>query len=482
MIRHIIPTPKEIQMKEGSCFVPFSVTTGYEPWKKFVNTLAESAAKIFDLDPCALPNDREGIVLSYDPDLKKDSYRITAEDSLVVSASTDGGMAHGIATALMMLERDENGLRCERAVIEDYADKPFRTLMLDLARKWHPLDKVLHMIDLAFFLKLSYVHLHLIDNQACRIPSARFPKLAHHDSYSYEEIATMREYAAARGVELIPEFDIPGHARQLVKHYPEVFANSLEDHGESGAILSETGERIQTDDIICAGSKVCFDAICKLFSELVSLFPESHYIHIGGDEAYIKVWDHCPCCREYMKEKGISDRYELYSEYVSRVASHVLSLGRTPIVWEGFPQKGACRIPKETVVIAWETHYHMPQDLLKEGFRIINGSWKPLYVVRNYLHWSQKEVYDWDPHSWYHWWDQSEAYLNPIHLEPRDDVLGAQLSLWEGTYDQEICPAMENAAALSERTWNVHRVKDYDLFHRMAAKSLDKLALLICDR
>jgi hypothetical protein len=74
-----------------------------------------------------------------------------------------------------------------------------------------------------------------------------------------------------------------------------------------------------------------------------------------------------------MQAQGISSEKELYSEFIARVTQAVIDLGRTPIVWEGFPKVGAERIPRETIVIAWESHYHLVHDLLEEGFRVIGA-------------------------------------------------------------------------------------------------------------
>ena len=138
-----------------------------------------------------------------------------------------------------------------------------------------------------FFLKAPYVLLHLIDNVACRIPMKAFGELTHKKyAYSEEDIVSIRRYAAARGLKLIPQFDVPGHARTLVTTYPDVFGNDI----DKGA-ATEVGFTIKTDDVVCAGSEKCREGLRTIFAELVQMFPEPEYIHIGGDEAYIQVWD-----------------------------------------------------------------------------------------------------------------------------------------------------------------------------------------------
>lgn len=483
MLNAIIPIPKRIEKLEGKFYTKKArVCTDYAPWSIYADTAAESFSRMYFYD---FENGEGDIVLKKDDSLKPASYTVSVDDGVVVTAPDDEGICYGIATLLQLVEFDADSgtVHVEKCKIEDWGDKDYRAMMLDLVSSWHPLDKVLRLMDVCFFEKVPYVHLHLIDNVACRIPSKAFPELATPKySYSYDDIVTMREYANARGLKLIPEFDIPGHARRLVTTYRDVFGNIVSDDADIEGATTEIGFHIKTDDVICAGSDRCFEGMKTLFAEVCELFPESEYIHIGGDEAYIQVWDHCPTCQKYMKDNGISDRYELYSEYVARIAQVVLDLGRTPIVWEGFPRKGSERIPRETIVIAWESHYNFAPDLLEDGFKIINGSWQPLYIVYNSKRWTKENIMDWNVCEWQHWWEHSRATLNPIHVEDSDMVWGAQISLWGCTYENEINAAMENLAAMSERCWNLVRTTDEKTYHKMSDKMTRKLCNLIQDR
>jgi hexosaminidase len=304
---------------------------------------------------------------------------------------------------------------------------------------------------------VNYLHLHLADDQRYTLPSRAFPAL--NDSaecYTEEQIAYLNEYAAARGVKLVPEIECPGHAAILNAHYPDVFGIRQDSEGE--ALFTELGVKVDSRSLINAGSETALEGVKTLFHEVCELFPDAPYIHIGGDEAAIKLWNTCADTRAYMKRMGITDVYELYSEYVGRVPDYILSLGRTPMVWEGFPALGAERIDRRTVVIAWESHYHLAPDLLKAGFQIINASWQPLYLVPSLTRrWDFRDILAWNVHEWQHWWEHSAATGHPIHVEPTENVLGSILCSWEMTYEQEIARVMENLMAMSERVWTVER-------------------------
>ena len=183
-----------------------------------------------------------------------------------------------------------------------------------------------------------------------------------------------------------------------------------------------------------------------------------------------------------MSDHNIEDVYELYSEFVGKLARTVLDMGKIPIVWEGFPKKGVHYIPKETVVIAWETMYQMPRDLLDDGFKVINASWKPLYVVPNpepRFNWGISDILAWNVYNWQHWYEHSAAYLNPINVTPTDQVIGAMLCLWECTFEWEITRALHNLTALSERVWTVQRLWSDQKFYNRAKPCIHKISRYI---
>ncbi len=479
MINAIIPTPKYTELASGNIVIAPAVSCSYAPWKPYVQTLFEAFDKIYEVK---LTSAEGGITLIHDAALAPKSYRYDARDGLTLSASDSEGILYAIATLLQAVTVNGGIIEAEKAYVEDYPDKDYRTLMIDLAREWHPAQTLFKYIDICFFLKVKYLHLHFIDDQRYTLPSKAFPHITDGNRfYSYEEIAAMRSYANQRGVILVPEFEAPGHAAAMNRNYPDVFAPKLEG-GTDTEIVTEAGAVITAANIVCAGSQKTMDGIRTLLAEICELFPETPYIHIGGDEANIKVWNYCTESSAYMKENGIEDVYELYSDFVGRVAQMVLDMGRTPIVWEGFPKKGAHRVPKETLVIAWESYYNYAPDLLADGFKIINASWQPNYIVPSLnLTWGHKEILGWSVYTWQHWWPNSAAHLNPITVAPTDQVIGGQLSAWESTYEQEINTVMQNLAALSERVWTVKRLWDDKAYAKRYSRTGQKMARLIQD-
>ena len=476
----LIPVPKKALVYDGEKIVaPLSISTKHEAWKKYINIFKDYFRKINEIEPTESCG---GIELCYDITVKSPGYVFDSTEKIKISASDDEGILYGLATALQLLNVEDNKLTAAKIRIEDYPDKDYRGLMVDLANRWHPLRTIFRYIDACFYFKIKYLHLHFIDNRSYTLPSKAFPEISTKDRhYTFDEIVQIRKYAAERNITLIPELEAPGHARSLVNAYPEVFGNKMKENS-SAVIITENGSVIDCGDLICAGNPAAMDAIKTLIAEISEMFPETPYIHIGGDEANIKAWNDCEHCVKYMHENGIEDEYELYSDFIGKVAQSVLDNGKIPIVWEGFPKKGSERVPKETIVIAWESHYHLVTDLLEAGFKIINCTWQPLYIVNSLNErWNPYDILAWNVYNWQHWWEESEATLNPIIVPATDQVLGAQIASWGLTYEQDINFVMENISALSERTWSVHRECSNQEFSKKLAPNLRKLAQIIIE-
>lgn len=478
MLNHVMPTPKFTQDREGTVTLPCRFSCDAD----FASQGDAFLRSLQILTGCTLTEGTGGIAFRKDPAVPADAYVMdSSEEGMILSASDEHGISFAAATALQCLKKGAEGLIAPNGRIEDHPDKEYRAFMIDLSSVWHPMRTVLKYVDVCYMMKVKYLHLHLIDMDRYTLPSKAFPLIGGgKEQYTVEEIAQLNEYAQARGIILIPEFETPGHAASMTTTYPEVFANRID--GEGGSLETEVGT-LYAESVLCPGRKECEDGIRTLLTEICELFPNSPYIHIGGDEAAYSVWDYCPDCIAYREKHGIADSHELYSEVVGRVAQMVFDLGRTPIVWEGFPEKGVRYIPKETIVIAWESHYMLVNDILKHGFKVINGSWQPLYIVESLKQrWYPKEIMDWNVYEWQHWWPKSYATLNRIHVTPTDDVLGAQVSSWGCTYEQDISRVVENLCALTERTWNVERIHTQEAYSARQKAILATTFALIQDR
>lgn len=473
----IIPTPKRFTEKNRVQVIKPEIMCEARAWEPLVKAFIECAHKIFGVK---FTEGSGGIKITLDESIEQEAYVVDVDTEVKVYASEYHGCAYALATVLQLLN---DKLQLDSVWIEDKPDKDYRGLMVDLAREWHPFSRLLKYVDVCFFYKVKYLHLHFVDDERYTLPSEKFPKLpTAKNSYSLEEINKLRNYAKARGVVLVPEIEMPGHTKALVTSYPELFGNAF-DEEEKERSVTETGARFDRASMVCAGSESVFGHITELIDEVLDMFPEAPYIHLGGDEVNVGAWKECPDCREYMKRHNIQDVQGLYADFIKRVTDYVLSKGRRPIVWEGFSKEYNDMISKDVIVIGWECHYQNPDDLISGGFEVINCSWKPLYIVADRLlgknGWDETDILKWNVYEWQHWWEKSAATLNPFHLEPTNQVIGAQVCAWEMTYECEIAAVVIRLAALSERTWSVKRYCTDEEFRRKLLRQMKKVFRLM---
>lgn len=457
----IIPVPKNcINENRKKKLIP-ELQCETAEWKPLAKVFTDAAKKIFGI---VFTEGANGIQIIRDETIGKNAYVVESREKIQILASDEQGCAYALATVLQLMNADGE---IEEVRIEDWPEKDYRGLMIDLAREWHPLHILLRYVDLCFFYKIKYLHLHFMDDQRYTLPSRQFPALAKNgEAYSSEEIAQLCSYAKTRGIVLVPEIEMPGHASSLIKAYPEVFANQFVEGANIDRVISPEFT-IRGDTILCVGSETTLSAMKTLINEVLELFPDAPYIHLGADEVSTNAWKECSVCKEYMERQGFVDTEELFCDFVGKVTDYVLSKGRRPIVWEGFAKKYSEKIAKDVIVIAWESYYQCADELVESGFDIINCSWQPLYVVQRLgdeLNWDVKDILKWNVYEWQHWFEDSAAALNPIHLCPTDQVLGAQICAWSMTYEREIAEIVMRLAALSERTWSVKRYCTDEMF------------------
>lgn len=448
----VIPMPKEVLgANEEGVFEYVELQpkiNTVDSLQVYADSFSDAVKKVHGID---IEKGNGGINVSVDRLMGKGAYSLKVNGTVDIVAGDSDGVNYALSTLLQIMTPDGTLPKVE---ISDHPDCEYRSFMLDIARQWHDFDVLLKYVDLCYLYKIKFFHIHFIDNQSYTLPSKILPNLPTEGRhYSFEEIKTLNEYALARGVEIIPEIETPGHSKAVVEAYPELF----------GCELVEGAEPPKSETIMCVGRPGIMDTLNSLVDEIIQMFPNSRYLHIGGDEATINRWNDCPLCLKYMEENGINGVKALYTHFVKLMTNLVLSKGITPIVWEGFPKEGAEQLSRDILVVAWESYYHFANELVDEGFNIVNGSWKPMYITPS-AGWTPEEIMAWSIYDWYHFWVKSEARLNPIHLPNHPLVKGGIFLSWECNYQQEQPRVKKNLAALSARTWNTRRYEDDQLF------------------
>lgn len=438
MEKIIIPTPGEVKYGDGEIKLNGKISYNCGEFDGCGSAFTQYLIKCHHISPSGGDG---GINIIKEKRLKPEGYEICCADNEITIAAADrAGVHHAFSTLLQLSVLRGSEIYVPKVNVKDFPFYPYRGLMVDVARCPHDIKFLFDYVDICYFYKLSYLQLHFTDDTAFTLPAASLTGLKESYGYTREQIRKLTEYARFCGVTLVPELDIPGHSAPFMRNYPEIFG--------SGKVLP-ADERV-------------FGLLSEIFSDMAGLFPDSPYIHIGGDEAKIDGWETCEKTIRYCAEKRIGGLQHLYAHYVSRCAQMILDMGRIPIVWEGFHREYNHLIPKETVVISWENYYQPVNYLARDGFKIINCSWKPLYIVTPSPCWPVEEILDWDPYKWKHHWEASAAYKG-IALEPDNEVMGGQLCAWGDNllhYEDSLKGCLEEmelicgrAPALSERTW-----------------------------
>ena len=150
---------------------------------------------------------------------QEEGYRLRVTNDVVrLLAETEWGVLHGLET-LFQLAAAPGGL--VSVDIDDAPRFPWRGLLLDVARHFLGVEALMRTLDGMAQVKLNVLHLHLTDDQAFRFPSEQYPELVSDGQYARRELAGLVDYAADRGIRVVPEIDVPGHTTCWLVARPE---------------------------------------------------------------------------------------------------------------------------------------------------------------------------------------------------------------------------------------------------------------------
>ncbi len=271
------------------------------------------------------------------PEGKQGAYELEISPEKIVITSHDGeGKANALTTLYAMI-RDRDGI-LDCGLIRDEPKYVHRGFMLDCSRHFFSPEIVRRMIEEAAQCKMNRLHWHISDDQGYRLESRAFPGLnelasfrddpecgEHYGGfYTFGEVRDIVAFARERGMEVIPEIDMPGHISALLRAYPELSCS-----GEALETISEAGI---FDRILCAGNDGVFVYLRRLLDEVCELFPYEEF-HIGGDEVPKGEWKKCPRCQARIRQLGLRDEEDLQAWFTNRVADYLISKGKRPVCW-----------------------------------------------------------------------------------------------------------------------------------------------------
>ncbi len=388
---------------------------------------------------------------------KPEGYELTiSEDKIEVIAADNKGVFYAFQTLKQILFFSENQmLPCLK--ITDAPAFKWRGLLLDVSRHFFGIEEIKRLLDVMAFYKLNVFHWHLTDNEGWRIEIKKYPELTEVGAkgdrsnsdrimfYTQKQIREIVAYAKVRGIETIPEIDVPGHSLAASKSYPFLKCTP----NDNGAIY-------------CAGKESTFQFIDNVFKEVVELFP-SEYVHIGGDEAWKGPWGKCPDCQKKMHDEGLKDVTELQSYFIKRLEKILNSYNKKLIGWGEISEGG---LAKSATVQSWQG-VGAALAATHEGHDVIMSSKYAFYFDK-----AQSDNLYTEPPVWRQTSSLETAYNEEIVHESilynlRHHIIGGEGALWSERISTEKklqFQAFPRTIALAENLWSNYQKKDFELF------------------
>lgn len=474
---HIIPQPRKVEQTKGTYTLPKKIVIAYEtslkPQAEYLQELlAQSTGRVAVLKEGKSKGD---IVLQKETEagMKAEAYTLSVTPKSVRIVAPDAnGTFYGIQSLLQLFPAEIYDSRWQRDMlweapcveISDAPERPWRGLMMDVARYFYDKEFIKKTIDMMAMYKLNKLQFHLIDDSGWRLEIKKYPRLTEVGAwagpdekrlggyYTQDDIREMIAYAKVRGVELIPEIEFPAHILSAVVAYPWLSCTGVQHELPTQHFISR--------DLLCAGKETTIEFLRNVLEETAELFP-SAYINIGGDEAVYTRWEKCPDCQALMKREGLKKASELQGYLTNVVAEMMKKKGRTLIGWDEIIQRG--KIKEPVVALTWRN--------LNDTIKATETGHKAILTPASHMYLDFPE--DRIPGE-----VQAATWMPPISLEkcysmPINDyseastVIGVQGCYWS---DQFIHGnALQEIAALNEN--RSENYAEYLLFPRLMAVS-----------
>ena len=490
----IIPKPVELKLKTG--VFEFSETTIFVVSNEIQKEIATALIDRFNMAAgWRLKIDEKApaknfVKFNIDKNLSDEAYKLEVnKEKIIITANGASGFIYGLESLRQLLpeaiESPKKVSNMEWTIpnleINDYPRFKWRGLMLDVSRHFFDKNYVKEVIDGLAMHKMNVLHLHLVDDQGWRIEIKKYLKLTgiggfrvdQEDAgwsarevnkptdkadfggfYTQEDIKEIVSYAASKGIEVVPEIEMPAHVMSAIAAYPELSCFEKPIAVPSGGVWPIT-------EIYCAGKDTTFEFLENVLLEVMELFP-SQYIHIGGDEATKTNWEICSHCQERMKSEDLHDVEELQSYFVKRMEKFINSHGKKLIGWDEILEGG---LAPEATVMSWRG-VKGGLEAASQGHDVVMTPGTHCYF--DHYQGPQNE----EPLAWGGYLPLSKVYkfdpvVESMTEEEAKHILGGQANLWSEyipTNEQSEYMIYPRIAALSETVWSTKASRDWDDF------------------
>ncbi|KAK8672236.1 hypothetical protein V6N13_110609 [Hibiscus sabdariffa] len=359
---------------------------------------------------------------------KNDGKSIVGEAT--IEANTVYGALRGLETFSQMcaFDYETKSVQIYKApwYIKDNPRFAFRGLMLDTSRHYFPIDVIKQIIESMSYAKLNVLHWHIIDEESFPLEVPSYPKLwngayTKWERYTVEDASEIVSFAKMRGIHVMAEVDVPGHAESWGAGYPDVWPSS------------------SCREPLDVSKNFTFELISGILSDIRKIFPFELF-HLGGDEVHTDCWTSTPHIKQWLNDHNMTAK-DAYQYFVLKAQEIAVSKDWTPVNWEETFNSFPSKLNPRTVVHNWLGPGVCPKAVAK-GFKCIFSNQGAWYLDHLDVPWNQ--VYSAEP---------LEGINN---VSEQNLVIGGEVCMWGETADasnvqQTIWP---RAAAAAERLWS----------------------------
>lgn len=386
---------------------------------------------------------------------------IPVSGAATLNASTVYGAYHGLETLsqLIIFDVSSEVYKVENLPlhIEDAPRFPHRGLLIDSGRHFEPVSEVKAIIDSMTMAKINTLHWHLTEIQSFPAPSRIHPELAEmgafssQERYSWGELQDVVSYARARGVRVVPEFDMPGHTASWNKSHPELFPEQP------------------------CGKDIAFDPakpeVSSFIKEVIADWAEvftDKVFHIGTDEVPQDCWNNL-VDQDFMHEKGLVSLDQLFGYFVGEMAGIVKGLGKQPAMWDESIIRASA--PSGAIVQIWHGN---DNNLLQRALEAGNDAvFSPDVFTSGASGWYLDHL----KVSWQQMYDVEPTSLAGDMSSVSGRLLGGEGCMWGETVDPSDMESTvwPRLAAIAERLWS-----PLDFTSAGAAAAEERFAIFRC--
>ncbi len=324
--------------------------------------------------------------------------------------------------------------------------------MIDVSRHFEPVSVIERTLDAMVVAKLNVFHWHLSDDQGFRAESKKFPRFTAEASdglfYTQDQMREVVAYARARGIRVVPEFDMPGHTSSWILAYPEYGAG--EDIKELPRVFG-----IPQAELDPSNEKT-YKFLDAFIGEMSEIFPDA-YFHIGGDETKGNGWLENPRIAAFMQKKSFKAPPDLQAYFNQRLLPILTKHGKKMVGWDEILNPA---LPKDIMIQSWRGEASLSQGAAQGYSGILSA---PYYLDAQK---TSEMMFLADP----------VPADTKLTADQQKLIIGGEVCMWAEqlnpeTVDSRVWP---RTLAIAERFWSPQSDRDVaDMYRRLRLTSLE---------